>query len=181
VVPKLGLNYPPGVICDSSGGNAEPKSRCYSVLWAITAKETFGLKCKKCLLRIRHNRYLDLGNGLKKFGNRWSIPWAYETGGGLPPPGLKIFRASASCSKYLNNKNISVQWRISGQICFSRQAQVAQKSWLIKIIKSIQWKFSGKTLFQGKCKLFKNAERWRNFQCSDFSVYSLGGGPCKLG
>jgi len=25
VVPKLWVNYPPGVICDSSGSNAEPK------------------------------------------------------------------------------------------------------------------------------------------------------------
>jgi len=25
VVPKLGVNCPSGVICDSSGGNAEPK------------------------------------------------------------------------------------------------------------------------------------------------------------
>ena len=29
---KLGVNYPPGVICDSSGGNAEPKPQCCSVL-----------------------------------------------------------------------------------------------------------------------------------------------------
>jgi len=38
VVPKLGVNYPPGVKCDSSVGNAEPKPHCCSVLWAITAK-----------------------------------------------------------------------------------------------------------------------------------------------
>jgi len=38
VVPKLGVNYPPGVICDSSGGNTEVKPQCYSVLWAIIAK-----------------------------------------------------------------------------------------------------------------------------------------------
>jgi len=37
------------------------------------------------------------------------------------------------------------------------------------------------SVFQGKCKLFKNAVRWKNFQCSVFSVYSLGGGSCKLG
>jgi len=30
----------------------------------------FDMKCQKFLLRIiRHNCYLDLGNGLKKFGN----------------------------------------------------------------------------------------------------------------
>jgi len=73
VVPKLGVNYPPGVICGSSGGNAEPKPQCCSVLWAITGKDIFNRKCEKFSLRvIRHNRYLDLGNGSKKFGNHWS-------------------------------------------------------------------------------------------------------------
>jgi len=38
VVPKLSANYPPGVICDSSGGNAEPKPHFCCILWAITAK-----------------------------------------------------------------------------------------------------------------------------------------------
>jgi len=38
VVPKLGVNYPPGVICDSSGAQGEPKPQCCSVLWAITVK-----------------------------------------------------------------------------------------------------------------------------------------------
>ena len=70
VVPKLGVNYPPGVICGSSGGNAEPKPHCCSVLWAITGKDIFNKECEKFLLRvIRHNRNLDLGNGSKKFGN----------------------------------------------------------------------------------------------------------------
>jgi len=32
------INYPPGVICNPSGGNAEPKTQCCSTLWAITAK-----------------------------------------------------------------------------------------------------------------------------------------------
>jgi len=37
---------------------------------AITGKEIFDMKCEKFLLRvIRRNRYLDLGNGSKKFGN----------------------------------------------------------------------------------------------------------------
>jgi len=38
--PKLGVNYPSGVICNSSEGNAEPKPQCtpISILWAITAK-----------------------------------------------------------------------------------------------------------------------------------------------
>ena len=51
-------------------GNAEPKQHCCSVWWAISAKEIFDNKCKKFLLRvIRHDRYLDLGNGSKKFEN----------------------------------------------------------------------------------------------------------------
>jgi len=35
-------------------------------------------------------------------------------------------------------KYISVQWKIPGQLCASGQAQVAQKSWIIKNIHSIQ-------------------------------------------
>jgi len=72
VVPKLGINSPTGVICGSSGGNMEPKPQCCSVLWAITGKEIFDMKCEKFSLRvIRYNRYLDLGNGSNKFGNNW--------------------------------------------------------------------------------------------------------------
>ena len=64
LVPKL------GVICDFSGDNDKAKPHSCSVLWAITAKEIFDLKCENFVLRvIRHNRYLDLGNGSKKFGN----------------------------------------------------------------------------------------------------------------
>ena len=51
VVPKLGVNYSPGVICRSSGGNAEPKPQCCSVLWAITGKEIVDMRCEKFLLR----------------------------------------------------------------------------------------------------------------------------------
>jgi len=39
--------------------------------------------------------------------------------------GKLFFRASASCSKILNDTNISIQWKIPGQLCFSGQAQVA--------------------------------------------------------
>ena len=70
MVPNLGVNYPPGAICGSSGGNAEPKPQCCSVLWAITGKEIFDMKSEKFLVRvIRHDRYLDLGNVSTKFGN----------------------------------------------------------------------------------------------------------------
>jgi len=36
-------------------------------------------------------------------------------------------------------KNISTQWKISGQLWFSGQTHVTQKSWMIKIIHSIHW------------------------------------------
>jgi len=39
-------------------------------------------------------------------------------------------------------------------------------------------KSQGKLCFSGQVQVLKNAERWKNYV---FSVYSLGGGPCKLG
>ena len=41
----------------------------------------------------------------------------------------------------------SIQWKFSGQLCFSGQAQVAQRSWMIKNMYSIQWKNSGNAVF----------------------------------
>ena len=52
IVPKLGVNYHPRVICDSSMGNAKPKSQCCLVSWVITAKVIFDLKCEKFVLRV---------------------------------------------------------------------------------------------------------------------------------
>jgi len=43
--------------------------------------------------------------------------------------------------------NISIQWKIPGKLCLSGQAQVTQKSWMIKNTYSIQWKNSRATLF----------------------------------
>ena len=60
VVAKLGVNYPPGIICDSSESNAEPKPHdCFRVI------------SDHCdILRvIRHNRYFGSGNVSNKFGN----------------------------------------------------------------------------------------------------------------
>ena len=60
------------------------------------------------------------------------------------PPGLKICRVLSVFSqaqvaqKSWMIKNISMQWKISGQLCFSGQAQVAQNSWMTKNIYSIQ-------------------------------------------
>jgi len=53
--------------------------------------------------------------------------------GGGRPPVLKIFRAnsvfsaSAICSKILNDKNISIQWKISGQVVFFRASESCSK------------------------------------------------------
>jgi len=61
----------------------EPRPQCCSVLWAITGKDIFDRKCEKFLLRvIWHNRYLDLGNGSKTFGNHCNkplIPWSVSS------------------------------------------------------------------------------------------------------
>ena len=60
-------------------------------------------------------------------------------GGGWPSPRLEkfransVFRASSSCSKILKNmKNISKQWKISGQILFFRASAYYSKFWRIK-------------------------------------------------
>jgi len=48
-------------------------------------------------------------------------------------------------------------WKISGQTLFSGQANVAQKSWIIKTY--IQYsEFKAHSVFQGKTKLLKNPE-----------------------
>jgi len=76
--------------------------------------------------------------------------------GGRPPSllwnisGQTLFSGQAQVDqKSWMIKNISIQWKISGQLYFSGQAQVDQKSWMIKNI-STQWKFSGQLCFPGK-------------------------------
>jgi len=50
-----------------------------------------------------------------------------------------FFRASASCSKILNGKQyIEYSENFEGKLSFSRQAQVAQKSWIVKTF-SVQY------------------------------------------
>ena len=49
-------------------------------------------------------------------------------------------------------KYVSIQWKIPAQLCFSGQAQVAQKFWLIKFI-SIQWKIPGQLCFSGQAQV----------------------------
>ena len=45
-----------------------------------------------------------------------------------------VFRASASYSKILKDKNISKQWKISGQTLFFRACASCSKFWMIKNI-----------------------------------------------
>jgi len=53
-------------------------------------------------------------------------------------------------------KNISIQWKIPGQLCFSSQAQVAQKSWMIKNMYSVQW-IQGTLCFSGQAQVAQNS------------------------
>jgi len=72
----------------------------------------------------------------------------------------KNFRASANCSKILNVKSrlYSIQPKILGQTLLFGQEQVAQKSWMINNIHSIQWKISGQLFFRANAELLKNLE-----------------------
>jgi len=90
-----------------------------------------------------------------------------------PPPVLKhfrlnsVFRERASCSKILNDKNIAIKWKFSGQLCFQGKAQVAQKFWIIKNIYTIQWKFSGQLCFSGQAQVAQKSWTVKKFsiQC----------------
>ena len=55
-------------------------------------------------------------------------------------------------------KVYSIQWKILGQLCFSRQAQVTQNSWMIKNMYSVN---SGNPLFfraSGSCSKIQNVK-----------------------
>ena len=70
-----------------------------------------------------------------------------------------FFRASASCSKILSSKKyIQYSKNFQGKLCFSGQAQVAQKSWIVKNMFNAVKNFRGNSVFQGKRKLLKNPE-----------------------
>jgi len=96
--------------------------------------------------------------------------WRTRWGGGRPP-GLKNlgqtpFSGQAQVAqKSWKIKNISIQWKISGQILFFRASAGRSKFWMIKNIYSIigvrsgglggpvaplSWKISGQTLFSGQ-------------------------------
>ena len=65
---------------------------------------------------------------------------------------LVFFRASASCSKILNDKKFIFNSVDSGQTLFSAQAQVAQKSWMVKNVFNTVENFTANSVFQGKVK-----------------------------
>jgi len=71
---------------------------------------------------------------------------------------VKIFRANFAfqgkrkvAQKSWMVKNISIQWKISGQLCFSGKARVTQKSWMQNVY-SIHWKFSGQLCFSAQAQ-----------------------------
>jgi len=68
-----------------------------------------------------------------------------------------FFRASASCSKIRMIKVYSMQWKFSGQTLSLGQAQVAQKSSMIKKCIQYSGKFHGKLCFSVQCEKFFNA------------------------
>ena len=101
--------------------------------------------------RIREIGSLQIHTGYLTFSLKKLIQWKYRAN--------SVFRASASCSKILNDrKYIFNTVKISGRLCSLGQVQVAQKPWMIKNVCSIQWKLQGNSVSQGKRKLLKNPE-----------------------
>ena len=65
-----------------------------------------------------------------------------------------FFRASASCSKILNVKVYSIQWKISGQTLFFRASASCSKSWMVKNRFNTVENFTTNFVFQGMVKKF---------------------------
>jgi len=63
-----------------------------------------------------------------------------------------LFQGKRKLFKILNNKWYFNTVRILGQICFSVQAQVAQKYWMQKYIQSSE-KFQGTLCFSGEAQV----------------------------
>jgi len=62
--------------------------------------------------------------------------------------GKRKLLKNSDCKKY-----IPYSEKFQEKLCFSGQAQVAQKSWMIKNTCSIQWKIPGQTLFSGQAQV----------------------------
>jgi len=60
--------------------------------------------------------------------------------------GKRKLLKNSECKKYIQHSE-----NFHGNSVFPGQAQVSQKSWMVKNI-SIQWKISGQLCFQGKRK-----------------------------
>jgi len=65
-----------------------------------------------------------------------------------------FFRASASCSKILNVKSLFNTVK-NFRACASCSKILNDKKYIVNTVK----KFRENSVFQGKCNLFKNAER----------------------
>jgi len=63
VVPKLGVNYLQRVICNYLGGVTWNQNHNVVLCYERSLRYIEG--------NLRHNRYLDLGNGSNRFGNHW--------------------------------------------------------------------------------------------------------------
>ena len=84
VVPKLGVNYPSG-----EGAVTRNQNQCCSVLWAITAKY-WG--------QLRHNHYLDLGNGSNRFRKHWLNRMLFQPAVGISQkPNMHSLKPSVLC------------------------------------------------------------------------------------
>ena len=74
-----------------------------------------------------------------------------------------------------------MQWEISGQICFSGQAQVAQKYWMQKYIQSSE-KFQGTLCFSGRAQVAQILNDKKYIQYSEkFYGKLCFSGPAQLG
>ena len=111
--------------------------------------------------------------------------WVYEAvrrGGEQPTAwaisGQTLFSALAqSCSKIPIYKKYIFYTVNSGHTLFFKASASCSKIQNGKSIFSTVKLYRANSVFQGKRKLLKNPERWKNFQ---YSVYSLRGDPCNL-
>ena len=81
-----------------------------------------------------------------------------------------FFRASASCSKILNVKSVSIQWKISGKTVFQGKPKLAEKSWMVKNIFNTPKNLRANSVFQGKRKCLKTLNGEKMFNTL-YSVY----------
>jgi len=72
-------------------------------------------------------------------------------------PGWLCFSGQAQVAqKFWMWKVYSIQRKIPGQLCFSGQAQVVQKSWMVKNIFNIEKNFRGNSVFRAIASCYKS-------------------------